>query len=75
MSEELKFHQVAYVVKDFEKPCQLFGSWEIFADFMLFVEKQGMDRMTDIPFNHADWQAENLKREWFKDFETKHVIK
>lgn len=63
----------AYVVKNFEKPCQLFATWEAFAEFMLFVEQQGLDRMIDIPFNHADWQAENLKREWFKDHATKGI--
>ncbi|NLI78676.1 MAG: hypothetical protein GX442_19830 [Candidatus Riflebacteria bacterium] len=55
-----------YVVKDYERPCALFGTWERFAAFMAFVEKQGLDRMIDIPFNHADWQAEHLRREWFK---------
>ncbi len=57
----------AYVVKNYEQPCALFGTWEKFAEFMLFVKELGMDRMIDIPFNHADWQAENLKREWFKN--------
>lgn len=55
----------AYVVKNYEKPCKLFGTWEIFADFMKFVKDLDMDRMIDIPFNHADWSADNLKREWF----------
>ena len=59
----------AYVVKDYEKPCELFGTWENFAEFMKFVEEQGMDRMIDIPFNHANWEAENLKREWFKNYQ------
>ncbi|RCK81670.1 MAG: hypothetical protein OZSIB_0804 [Candidatus Ozemobacter sibiricus] len=54
-----------YVVKDYERPCRLFGSWERFAAFMRFVAAQGLDRMIDIPFNHADWQAEHLRREWF----------
>lgn len=57
----------AYVVKDYERPCELFGTWEKFAEFMLFVKEQGMDRMIDIPFNHADWHADHLKREWFKN--------
>ena len=63
----------AYVVRDFEKPCKLFGTWESFADFMLFVKELGMDRMIDIPFNHADWQANNLKREWFKNHSTQGI--
>jgi hypothetical protein len=58
-----------YVVKNYEQPCELFGDWKNFAEFMKFVENLGMDRMIDIPFNHADWQADNLKREWFKDYE------
>ena len=57
-----------YVVKNYEQPCELFGDWKTFSEFMEFVEDLGMDRMIDIPFNHADWQAENLKREWFKDY-------
>lgn len=56
-----------YVVKNYEKPCQLFATWQDFSGFMKFVADLGMDRMIDIPFNHADWQAENLKREWFKN--------
>ncbi len=63
----------AYVVKNFERPCELFGTWESFADFMLFVKDLGMDRMIDIPFNHADWQGENLKREWFKNHADKGI--
>ncbi|NCB38256.1 MAG: hypothetical protein EOM80_05740 [Erysipelotrichia bacterium] len=59
----------AYVVKDYEKPCPLFATWQNFADFMLYVKELGMDRMIDIPFNHASWQAENLKRQWFKNYE------
>jgi hypothetical protein len=62
-----------YVVKDYEKPCKLFGTWEKFARFMKFVEENGMDRMIDIPFNHADFNAENLKREWFKDHENEGI--
>ncbi|GAB4270517.1 MAG: hypothetical protein Kow0029_07340 [Candidatus Rifleibacteriota bacterium] len=58
-----------YVVKNYEQPCSLFGTWERFAEFMNFVAEQDMDRMIDIPFNHADWQADNLKREWFKAHE------
>ncbi|MBF0408862.1 MAG: hypothetical protein HQM10_16055 [Candidatus Riflebacteria bacterium] len=54
-----------YVVKDYERPANLFGNWEHFSDFMNFVREHGMDRMIDIPFNHADWMADNLKREWF----------
>ncbi len=56
-----------YVVKNYEKPCHLFADWHDFAALMKFIAEQGMDRMIDIPFNHADWQADNLKREWFKD--------
>jgi len=56
-----------YVVKNYERPCKLFDSWETFAAFMKFVESLEMDRMIDIPFNHADWQAENLQRSWFKN--------
>ncbi len=56
-----------YVVKNYEKPCQLFETWEKFAETMKFVADLGMDRMIDIPFNHADWQADNLDRTWFKD--------
>jgi hypothetical protein len=58
-----------YVVKNYEKPASLFGDWQQFADFMGFVKDLGMDRMIDIPFNHADWQADNLKREWYTDYE------
>lgn len=58
-----------YVVKNYEKPCALFGTWEKFGEFMKFVADQGLDRMIDIPFNHADWQADNLKREWFINHE------
>ena len=54
-----------YVVKDYERPCTLFGSWKHFAGFMKFTADLGMDRMIDIPFNHADWQANNLQRHWF----------
>jgi hypothetical protein len=54
-----------YVVKDYERPCPLFGTWEVFADFMKFTADLGIDRMIDIPFNHADWQAEHLQRDWF----------
>jgi hypothetical protein len=57
----------AYVVRNYEQPCPLFGNWEAFADFMLYVKELGMDRMIDIPFNHADWQAANLERSWFKN--------
>lgn len=56
-----------YVVKSYEKPCALFGSWKAFGEFMKYVESLGMDRMIDIPFNHADWQAENLQREWYQN--------
>lgn len=63
----------AYVVKNYEKPCALFGDWQQFTDFMIFVEKLGMDRMIDIPFNHADWQADNLKREWYKNHDDNGV--
>jgi len=58
-----------YVVKDYERPCALFGDWKGFASFMEFVEKQGLDRMIDIPFNHADFQAEHMKRNWYKNHE------
>ena len=63
----------AYVVRDYEQPCPLFGTWEAFADFMLYVKDLGMDRMIDIPFNHADWQVENLKRSWFKKHDAKGI--
>lgn len=63
----------AYVVKNYEKPCALFGNWQNFADFMKFVEQLGMDRMIDIPFNHADWQADNLKREWYKNHQNNGI--
>ncbi|KAF1079110.1 MAG: hypothetical protein GQF41_4591 [Candidatus Rifleibacterium amylolyticum] len=63
----------AYVVRDYEQPCPLFGTWENFADFMLYVKDLGMDRMIDIPFNHADWQVENLARSWFKKHEEKGI--
>ncbi|PKL44841.1 MAG: hypothetical protein CVV41_05600 [Candidatus Riflebacteria bacterium HGW-Riflebacteria-1] len=63
----------AYVVRDYEQPCPLFGTWEAFADFMLYVKDLGMDRMIDIPFNHADWQVANLKRGWFKKHEAKGI--
>lgn len=63
----------AYVVRDYEQPCQLFGTWEAFADFMLYVKNLGMDRMIDIPFNHADWQVQNLKRSWFKQHEQEGI--
>jgi hypothetical protein len=56
-----------YVVKNYEQPCSLFGSWEAFAEFMAYVKELGMDRMIDIPFNHADWQADHLKREWYQN--------
>jgi len=60
-----------YIVKNFEKPCPLFGSWKVFADVMTYAESLGMDRMIDIPFNHADWQAENLSRSWFMNADEK----
>lgn len=63
----------AYVVRDYEQPCPLFDTWESFADFMLYVKDLGMDRMIDIPFNHADWQVENLKRNWFKKHTQKGI--
>lgn len=63
----------AYVVRNFEKPCELFGTWEAFTEFMLFVKQQGLDRMIDIPLNHADWQAEHLNRQWFKDPENNGI--
>lgn len=62
-----------YVVKNYEVPCQLFGNWETFAEFMQYVKDLGMDRMIDIPFNHCDWQAENIKREWFVDYDTNGI--
>lgn len=55
----------AYVVKNYEKPCPLFNSWSRFSEFMLFVKSLGMDRMIDIPFNHADFNADNIESEWF----------
>ena len=60
-----------YVVADYEQPCDLFGTWEKFADFTKFVENLGMDRMIDIPFNHADWNCAHLKREWYKNYQNK----
>ncbi|MBI3037819.1 hypothetical protein HYY75_02030 [bacterium] len=62
-----------YVVKDYERPCPLFGTWEVFAEFMKFVETLGMDRMIDIPFNHADWEAEHLKRSWYKNSKNRGI--
>lgn len=62
-----------YVVKDYEKPCSLFSDWQEFAALMKFVADQGMDRMIDIPFNHADFNADNLRREWFKDHENSGI--
>ena len=59
----------SYVVSDYEKPCKLFNDWNTFANFMKFVEEQGMDRMIDIPFNHCDWQAAGIDRSWFIDSE------
>jgi len=56
-----------YVVKDYERPCSLFGTWEVFADYMMYIQSLGMDRMIDIPFNHADWQADHLRREWYQN--------
>ncbi len=58
-----------YVVADYEQPCSLFDSWDKFADFTKFVEELGMDRMIDIPFNHADWNCAHLKREWYKNYQ------
>lgn len=62
-----------YVVADYEQPCSLFGTWEAFADFMKYVESLGMDRMIDIPFNHADWGAAHLKREWYKNYQNNGI--
>lgn len=62
-----------YVVADYEQPCDLFGTWEKFTEFMLFVEELGMDRMIDIPFNHADWGAAHLKREWYKNYQNNGI--
>ncbi len=62
-----------YVVKDYEKPCPLFGTWKAFTEFMIWVEELGMDRMIDIPFNHADWQAEHLKRSWYKEADSNGI--
>lgn len=56
-----------YVVKDYERPCPLFGSWEVFGDYMMYIQSLGMDRMIDIPFNHADWQADHLQRGWYQN--------
>lgn len=58
-----------YVVKDYERPCDLFKTWDRFTAFMAAVRDLGMDRMIDIPFNHADRQAENLQQHWFKQHE------
>ena len=57
----------AYVVSNYEQPCNLFGNWDTFKDFMKYVAELGIDRMIDIPFNHADWSAANLKRSWYKN--------
>ncbi|MBF0498654.1 MAG: hypothetical protein HQM09_00860 [Candidatus Riflebacteria bacterium] len=62
-----------YVVKDYESPAPIFGTWDAFADFMLYVKELGMDRMIDIPFNHADWQAEHLERSWYKNSSTNGI--
>ena len=60
-----------YVVADYEQPCSLFGSWEQFTEFTAFVESLGIDRMIDIPFNHADWNCAHLQREWYKEYQNK----
>ncbi|MDD3000646.1 MAG: hypothetical protein PHF29_02715 [Candidatus Riflebacteria bacterium] len=60
----------AYVVRNYEQPCSLFKTWKNFSDFMKFVKDLDMDRMIDIPFNHADWSADNLKREWYINHES-----
>lgn len=59
-----------YVVKNYELPCSFFSSWGVFAEFMKFVESQGMDRMIDIPFNHADHSADNLDPVWYAEHES-----
>ncbi len=56
-----------YVVKDYEQPAPLFGTWTAFADTMREIAAMGLDRMIDVPFNHADWQAAHLRREWYKN--------
>jgi len=58
-----------YVVKDYERPCGLFKTWNRFTEFTTAVRDLGMDRMIDIPFNHADKQAEHLQQSWFKQHE------
>lgn len=62
-----------YVVADYEQPCDLFGSWEKFTEFTQYVESLGIDRMIDIPFNHADWNAAHLKREWYKNYQNNGI--
>ena len=62
-----------YVVADYEQPCSLFGSWEKFTEFTAFVESLGIDRMIDIPFNHADWNCAHLQREWYKEYKTNGI--
>lgn len=62
-----------YVVKNYEEPCQLFGDWATFTEFMQYVQELGMDRMIDIPLNHCDWQADNIKREWFINHDSKGI--
>ncbi len=59
-----------YVVKDYERPCGLFNTWDRFTEFTTAVRDLGMDRMIDIPFNHADKQAEHLQGIWYKQHET-----
>lgn len=59
-----------YVVKDYERPCGLFTTWDRFTAFMAAVRDLGMDRMIDIPLNHADRQAEHLQEHWFKQHES-----
>lgn len=58
-----------YVVKDYEKVCKLFGDWQSFADYTRYVKSLCMHRMIDIPLNHADWNANNLRREWYISYE------
>lgn len=59
-----------YVVADYEQPAPLWGTWDRFAETMAFIEGLGMDRMIDVPLNHADWQATHLDRSWYQEPDT-----
>lgn len=59
-----------YVVKDYESVTSLFKDWDTFSNFMKFISDLGMDRMIDIPINHADKQVLNLSEKFFLEYET-----